>query len=542
MASVLAEPSASPTSAEFALTETSESYSSDQLDPIRLAIRRGADPLGAFFCHLRSPKVRRAHGAVYTPAEIIDAMMEWARENGTPVRVVDPGAGSGRFTFAAAKAFPEAELVAIESDPLAALTLRANANALDVVERLTLQVTDYRAVELPTVEGQTLFLGNPPYVRHHGISPEWKTWFANTASARGLRASKLSGLHVHFFLKTLLLAQPGDFGVFVTAAEWLDVNYGALVRQLLLDELGGQAVHVVAPAAMPFAEAATTAAISCFKVGSASSGIALRPVEEVGQLHLLAPGKEIARETLKKTPRWSPLLQPTEPAPSDYIELGELCRVHRGQVTGCNAVWIAGSRAGQLPDAILSPTVTRARELFESVPFLASVDKLRRVIDLPIDLDELDQHDRVRVELFLKWARANGAHKSYIARNRRAWWAVGLRDPAPILATYMARRPPAFVRNQIGARHLNIAHGIYPRDTMPDEVLDALAAWLQDEVRTSSGRTYAGGLTKFEPKELERVRIPPLEKLYERAQELDTGRTDARCRPSQGAVSAFAAR
>ena len=256
-------------------------------------------------------------------------MTEWARENGTPVRVVDPGAGSGRFMFAAATAFPEAELVAIESDPLAALTLRANANALDVVERLTLRVTDYRAVELPTVEGQTLFLGNPPYVRHHGISPEWKTWFANTASARGLRASKLSGLHVHFFLKTLLLAQPGDFGVFVTAAEWLDVNYGALVRQLLLDELGGQAVHVVAPAAMPFAEAATTAAISCFKVGSVSSGIALRPVEEVGQLRLLRPGTEIARETLKQTRRWSPLLQPTEPAPSEYIELGEVPRASR---------------------------------------------------------------------------------------------------------------------------------------------------------------------------------------------------------------------
>ena len=34
--------------------------------------------------------------------------------------------------------------------------------------------------------------------------------------------------------------------------------------------------------------------------------------------------------------------------------------------------------------------------------------------------------------------------------------------PPPIMATYMARRPPAFVRNLADARYINIAHGIYP--------------------------------------------------------------------------------
>lgn len=542
LAAAIAEGAADLTPAERALADEAQDYLKEQLEPIRLAIRRGADPLGASFCHVRSPEVRREHGAVYTPPEIVMAMTEWASENGTPARVVDPGAGSGRFAFAAAKAFPNTDVVVIESDPLAALVLRANACALGLVDRMTLLVADYREVELPRIDGQTLFLGNPPYVRHHGIPPAWKSWFADEASARGLRASKLSGLHIHFFLKTLLLAKPGDYGVFVTAAEWLDVNYGALMRQLLLGDLGGKALHVVAPAAMPFAETATTAVISCFEVGSESAGLALRPVEELNELRPLVPGKEVARKTLASAGRWSPFLKPANPAPTNHIELGELCRVHRGQVTGCNAVWIAGSQAGHMPGCVLEPTVTRARELFEAIPCLASANRLRRVIDLPVDLDELDPEDRLRVEDFLEWARLNDADKSYIARNRRAWWAVGLREPAPILATYMARRSPAFVRNQARARHLNIAHGIYPREALPEEVLDALSAWLQEQVQTSSGRTYAGGLTKFEPKELERVRIPPLEELHARAQELHAGRTDTRRGNGQGAVSAVAAR
>jgi adenine-specific DNA-methyltransferase len=80
--------------------------------------------------------------------------------------------------------------------------------------------------------------------------------------------------------------------------------------------------------------------------------------------------------------------------------------------------------------------------------------------------------------------------------------------PAPILATYMARRPPAFVRNLAGARHVNIAHGLYPREPLPAAALDGLAAYLRRSVTTGQGRTYAGGLTKFEPGELERLHVP----------------------------------
>ena len=243
----------------------------------------------------------------------------------------------------------------------------------------------------------------------------------------------------------------------------------------------------------------------------------------------LRSGRRVSWSRLDETRRWSPLLRPaTARAPHGRTSLGELCRVHRGQVTGCNAVWIAGNYQGALPEAVSVPAVTKARELFQVAPRLASVAGLRRVIDLPADLDELDADEHIQVRCFLEWAKLRGADRSYVARHRRAWWAVALRDPAPILCTYMARRPPAFVRNPCGARHLNIAHGLYPRDPLPESVLDALRAWLEGNVCASSGRTYAGGLTKFEPKELERIPIPSVEQLYERAEELDIGGADER--------------
>ena len=209
-------------------------------------ILAGGDPLGEAFCRIRTPQERRSQGATYTPPAIIGHMLRWAARHGTPSRVVDPGAGSGRFILAAARRFPEASLVAVETDPLAILILKANAETLGVSDRLAIEETDYRDLSLPTIDGTTAFVGNPPYVRHHLIDADRKDWLADTAAKHGLRASKLAGLHIHFFLKSLELARTGDYGAFITAAEWLDVNYGSVLRQALADGLGGLALHPIA--------------------------------------------------------------------------------------------------------------------------------------------------------------------------------------------------------------------------------------------------------------------------------------------------------
>jgi hypothetical protein len=161
-----------------------------------------------------------------------------------------------------------------------------------------------------------------------------------------------------------------------------------------------------------------------------------------------------------------------------------------------------------LPESVLFRTVTRARELFLAGESLGPRASLRSVIDLPEELDGFAPGERRAVERFLAVARGLGADRGFIAEHRRAWWSVGLRAPAPILATYMARRPPAFVRNLARARHINVAHGLYPREALSSESLDELARYLSTETRLGDGRTYSGGLTKFEPREMERLLVP----------------------------------
>ncbi|HEY2574918.1 MAG TPA: N-6 DNA methylase [Streptosporangiaceae bacterium] len=492
-------------------------------DDLRALIVAGGDPLGDALCAARSPVERRSLGQTLTPGPIVQSMIDWAvgqAGHTGPARVVDPGTGSGRFLLAAGRRWPHAELVGVETDPAAAIVARANLAVAGLAGRSTVINADYRTLRLPPADGPTLYVGNPPYVRHHQIAPDWKRWFTTTARQRGLTASALAGLHVHFFLATVGHAAPGDLGVFITAAEWLDVNYGSLVRSLLVGDLGGQAVHLLEPTSPVFTDAIVTSAISCFLPGTSPGALRLNLAGSPAELGALAGGTPAGRTSLTEAHRWGPLFRPAaESAPQSrrpgngrqrngMVELGEICRVHRGQVTGANAVWVADSTENGVPHRFRFPAVTRARELFAANGVLTGTTPLRIVIDLPADLGDLAAADRELIGAFIARAARAGAADGYIARHRRPWWRVGLTEPAPILASYMARRPPTFVRNLAAARHLNIAHGLYPRDPLPGPVLDRLAAYLRGSVSLSQGRTYSGGLTKFEPREMERLPVP----------------------------------
>lgn len=480
----------------------------NDLDSIRASIQSGEDPLGEAISSLRSSGAKRLIGAVYTPKALVKPMVSWVLQH-QPARVVDAGAGSGRFALEIARHHPTAEIVAVDLDPVASIITRAGFAALDQKSARVLNI-DYIKFNLDASPDLTAFIGNPPYIRHHNLSPSTKAWAQMAARSLGLKVSGLAGLHAYFFLATALIAKKGDIGCFVTSSEWLDVNYGSIIRELLLTKLGGKSLHVVKPTSQPFAETATTAAISCFEAGTQADSIRLEQVESIAHLGELDDGKPIARERLVEASRWTPIIRTRRGIRSDQIELGEICSVHRGAVTGSNAVWITEASNSSLPQRLLFPSVTRARELFRAGFVLDRDDALRRVIDLPQDLDSLEAAEKHQVETFLEAARKAGAADGYIARYRKAWWSIGLRSPAPILASYMARRPPAFVRNLVGARHINIAHGLYPKVPLSDAALDRLTLALRTSISVAQGRTYAGGLTKFEPREMERLPIPDL--------------------------------
>lgn len=481
------------------------------LDAVRAAVCAGQDPLGDAYCQINSPESRRDRGQTFTPDHVVAGMFAWVkRQRKAVLRLVDPGAGTGRYTLAGLRAYPEAHAVAVEMDPTVAVLLRANLAAANFSDRAEIFVGDFRSLTLPAFKGVTLWIGNPPYVRHHDISAEWKNWYSQTLKRVGHDGSQLAGLHLHFFLKTLELASAGDLGCYVTAAEWLDVKYGQALRQLLTNGLGGKDVFVVDPVVQVFGDALVSAAITCFAPGSKRTELHFAEVATDAQLRQLASGTPIGIAEAKAEPKWSFLVKGGRAEkPAGFVELGEMFKVSRGQVTGMNRVWVQGKDTPALPARFLAHAITDSGDITRAAKHVIDdVAGLRRVVYLPQDLSTLEKGEKAAVARFLEWAKSLGAHETYIAQHRSPWWSVGFKEAAPIVMTYMGRRPPVFAVNKASAQLINVAHGLYPRQPVSEERMTSLVAWLNANVTKENGRVYAGGLTKFEPSEAMRILIP----------------------------------
>jgi len=477
------------------------------LDKFSQAILDGEDPLGDEFCTLRSPEERRPTGSFYTPKRIVESMVTWVLER-DPARIVDAGAGSGRFAVATRRMGFAGELIAIDADPLASLMTRAHLAVAGFRDVRVVQ-GDFLRLELPEIDGRTAFIGNPPYVRHHDLEASTKSLAKTSAQRLGIRLSGLAGLHVLFMLAAARNSKPGDLGSFITAAEWLDVGYGSAIRELIADSMGGVRLDLVDQRAVPFEDAMTTAIIACWQVGY-SGALTVRRVVEPERLLSLAGGRSVSRHRLGALHRWSDFFRPSKAPRDGLVPLGSLARVHRGIATGNNAFFIL-SRSEAVHRGLKDftrPVVVRASQV------ISASGEIRAE-----QLDHVLVHARAGDERspalarYIDEGQQLGVHERYLCAHRTPWWRVGGSPAPPIIATYMARRPPAFAENPDGAHIVNVFHGIYPHDGDTD-IARALVAWLnRNREDLDGGRTYHGGLRKFEPRELEALLVPPAARL-----------------------------
>jgi len=476
------------------------------VEAVRRQMQNGVDVLGDIFLALRPARQRRDQGQFMTPDTLLEPMLGWALAQ-QPQRLIDPGSGSGRFLAAALRLEPRLSVIGIDSDPLAALMTRATLAVLEAVD-CRVMCANYLTVSLPEIAGRSAFVGNPPYVRHHDLSATDKDWALQAARLLGYRISGLAGLHALFFLATALHARPNDIGCLVTSSEWLDVGYGAIVRKLLLERLGLRSLDLIDARAVPFEEAMTTALISSFEVGRQSESVVLKLVAKASDLANLENGTSVPAAALAGSSRWSPFFRGEAPPGDDAPTLSSLVRVHRGTATGSNKFFVMTPQeaAERGLTAFCRPVISSGAQILSANGDLRATPERKVLLDLPADLNRAAHP---AVDAYLRQGEAAGIDQTYLCSHRKPWWRVSAGAP-PIVVSYMARQAPRFALNSDGMALLNIGHGLYPKRAMSEDELHTLVTALNAgrEAMAGSGRTYHGGLEKFEPREMESLPLP----------------------------------
>jgi hypothetical protein len=175
---------------------------------------------------------KKTKGQVLTPAPIANFLADWAITKADG-RVLDLGAGEGVFLSAAWRKLrslgaghPHRTLYGVEKDPDTLAECQRQLSELGIASDHLLH-GDFLDISLPTFDA---VIGNPPYVRRMFLEEETVSRLA------GERGRRLTDLCCYFLLRAMdLLADGGRLGVIVSAS-WLDMDYGAKLKQRLLGE------------------------------------------------------------------------------------------------------------------------------------------------------------------------------------------------------------------------------------------------------------------------------------------------------------------
>jgi len=383
--------------------------------------------------------------------------------------------------------------------------------------------------------------------------------------------SALSPMYAYFYYHAAEFLAPGGRLSFITPSEFLETGYGESLKRFLLTEFDIRALVLFdRDDDSKFDEALTTSLVSFLEKqdGEPSESADLTRIVRVDgdptQTELLsaingdpegdgdAEGETdwgfinvVPQADLDPAAKWTGLFDPLEVDTSDLVALSELATVTRGIATGQNDYYCLTQREvdeWNIDEQYLSKIVRNARRVpgydYTHADWAADREAghevwvLYHLTDLdsetvdhlkPTEPDEnrtlaayeASTHDGAAGGIidYLRHGLSDdvAAHDGYLARHRTPWYVVDRRDPPPVVVTYMSRGGSRFIRNETDARTLSNLHGLYFDVDLTDAEQRALLAYLNSEFASEvvrrSGRTYASGMDKIEPNELEGVPV-----------------------------------
>lgn len=493
----------------------------DLTDGIRTALGRRQEPLSVLYDASISPGNRRRLGTVFTPPRLVEHMVLLAADelgDGPPGYVVDPGAGVGAFTIAAAHRWPTSRIVAVDINPVTlgllasriAFEIDAYPETAAVLRKIELQLGDYIQAlpELITRAGpeRVLFLGNPPYTRIQELALAERRRAARLS--QGIIDSGHANLAVLFQAATLSHMRDRDVSCMVLPGSLSYTRASRGLRQALWTSRRRVKLERVPATTRAFTGRSVQAAV--LLVGDER---VRRPPLELAQLHISDGSLEVigrrAQSRRDEEPAnwfWS------EPSAlgEESVPLSDVAIIRRGVATGANHMFFLANTAAQdLPREVCVAAVPTLRG-FDELELderrheaLGGVDGRRWLLSIP---REYPLEGALRAYILRHSAEVSGRH---LPSRRSPWYSIVDLPRPQVLVSPLSKTTFKVVINTAAAVPSNNLLGITMRNGADP---GQLAEWLRSEVGQREmrrlSRRYHGGSHKLEPGDLRAVCFP----------------------------------
>lgn len=451
-----------------------------------------------------NPRNPKALGAFYTPTTIAELLAEWVVRSGAE-RILEPSVGEGALVAAV---IGQARTVCGSDSHLRLFVCDIDPNAIAAILPALPHSSDGRAIDFLKLEPANTgpfhgVIANPPFTRNHALDRTVRTRLRERFAVSGA-----AGLWVHFLLHSLEFLTTGGRLAAVVPASALFTNYGHAALERICARFRAVEIHQIVDKPQW-----------------------VNGADERGAI-VLAEGYLQGSTGIPTAKPWSTVEgrfdsdAMSEPAHASHafnrlasfaVPLQTLATLKIGAVTGYNAIFLMNE------EERLAAGIHRA----DVVPIIGRV---RQAPGLRVSVEDLVELASAGEKTWLLSPRKLGPRGSSVRRRlakitsqrrkgtlwftkRVPWWRVQLDAPCDAVFTYMNDCGPRIVLAAGDVRCTNTLHEVQFRQGVSHE--QRIAASLSmistfgQLAAERIGRSYGGGVLKFELAEARRMPILP---------------------------------
>lgn len=469
---------------------------------------------------------RRRLGAYYTSETLASKLLTWAVID-ADTTVMDPSYGGCAFLRQAITRLrmlgttsPASQVYGADIDESTALW-RAHLVSRGVPPE-HLHPGDFLLVdpgaELPVCGA---VVGNPPYVRHHRLTPDQLAAYAHLRNMGGLTAR--ANAWAYFVVHSLaFVGAGGRLAMLLPGAVLHDDGYAERVRAHVAERCERVLFVRVRDRLFPGVLEETVVLLATMAesaVATSTSSVDYAEVDGEEALSALlaawpssdpragnVAGAPLRRQKVGSLP--TAVQQVLDRCRDVLRPLGDIADIRIGVVTGANRFFVRSAAGWPAdPAARWVPIVSRSAWLDR--PVWTDDDMSRLTADgtrtrlLAINSDRWSPRASGRLADEISRAEDEGLHTRSHTTRRRVWYDLGDITVPDAFLPYMGKSVGRPVLNRSAATSTNAVHHIRWRDAPPDTVALAriVSGWstLWQLMGELEGRYYGGGVLKLEP-------------------------------------------
>ncbi len=468
---------------------------------------------------------RKQFAQFFTPQPIAELMAKWILGNTILKTVLEPAFGLGIFSRELLKHTTNISINGFDIDPT---IYKIATEYFQPFNNVNLKLDDYMYNDWGNkYDG---IVCNPPYFKFHDFDN--KNILKELENRINVKLNGFTNLYTIFLLKSIHQLAPNGRAAYIIPSEFLNSDYGVLVKNYLIKSKMLRHLFVIDFKENVFDDALTTSSILLLANDNFNEKINISTicsVSDISSIHSYienypqTSGEYIYdQQDLDASVKWRQYYQKqNSDSYKNLVPFSNYAKVVRGIATGSNDYFTFNKSKVEkysIPKQNLLPCICKAKDVkgnFFTEHDFFNLQQQDVTIYLFNGLGGLENS----VLKYIQDGEIQNINQKFLTKNRKPWYALEKRPPAPIWVSVFNRNGLRFIRNEANISNLTSFHCVYPifSDSISDININLLFAYLLTdtaiEIFNDNRREYGNGLKKFEPNDLNKAKIVDLKSI-----------------------------